>query len=86
MEPVTADMKFCKDCKWRAENERQEEALYRIVQWCRAYPETVFSEPDFDKARTALESAGVSMDALHGTWARHLLKGIDKIASEALAK
>ena len=63
-----------------------EEALHRIRQWCRAYPEAVFSEPDFDKAKAALESAGVSMDALHGTWARHLLKGIGKIADEALTK
>jgi hypothetical protein len=51
---------------------------------CDAYPATVFPEPDLDAARKALEAAGMSMDALHGTWARHLLTGIRRIAQRGL--
>jgi hypothetical protein len=54
----------------------QRAALLRILQWCEAYPKTVFREPDYDKAHAALEAAGVSMDGLHGSWAWHLLEGI----------
>lgn len=60
--------------------DNQRDALAAIMQWCDAYPATVFPEPDLDAARKALETAGVSMDGLHGSWARHLLDGIRRYA------
>ena len=63
-------------------NER--EALREIIVWASAYPSAVFPEPDFDKARAALEAAGISMDALHGSWARHLMKGVLELARDGV--
>ncbi len=44
--------------------ERYEEALHRIVQWADAYPLDAFPEPDFAKAREALDAAGISLDGM----------------------
>lgn len=66
------------------EPEALRDALHQIKQWADAYPVEVFNEPDFAKANTALKAAGISMDAMHGTWARHLLGSVSKIATEAL--
>ncbi len=64
--------------------QRLEDALNEILHWANAYPATVFPEPDLEKAREALAASGITMDALHGTWARDLLKGVGEIATEAL--
>jgi hypothetical protein len=65
---------------------RLEDALNEIMHWALAYPVTVFPEPDMEKARVALEPTGITMDALYGTWARHLLKGVGEIAVESILK
>lgn len=54
-----------------------------LLGW--TYPKNIFIEPDLDAVRTVLDEAGISMDALHGTWARHLVEGIGEMAGEALA-
>lgn len=64
--------------------QRLEDALNEVMHWANAYPAKVFPEPDLDKARQALEVVGITMEALHGTWARHLLEGVGRIATEAL--
>lgn len=64
--------------------QRLEDALNEIMHWANAYPASVFPEPDLEKAREALATVGITMDALHGTWGRHLLKGVGGIATEAL--
>jgi len=67
--------------------ERLEEALLRIQQWARAYPVTVFlpvTEADLKIAEQVLRASGISMAALHGAWARHILNGIAEITEEAL--
>lgn len=64
--------------------QKLEDALFEIQHWANAYPEKVFPEPDFEKAAAALEAVGITMDALHGTWARHLLREVGAIATEAL--
>ena len=61
------------------------EALAEVKQRCEAYPATVFLEPDYEKARALLEAGGMTMDGLHGSWARHLLTDIGNIAAAALA-
>ena len=60
-----------------------QERLSQIVDWCNAYPEEMFtpvSHEDIAKAHTILEANGISLSAIHGGWARHLLTGIRKIA------
>ena len=66
--------------------DRMESALNEIRSWANAYPLTVFSEPDFKKADKVLAAAGISMTAMHGTWARYLVEGIGEIAAKALTE
>jgi hypothetical protein len=58
-----------------------EEALLKIRQWCNAYPVDVFIPPTRKQialsAATLRETPGcASSDALHGSWARHILAGV----------
>lgn len=62
-----------------------EEALHKIVQWSKAYPLTVFPEPDFKKAAELLKAGGITLDAISASNMRHVVEGVGKIASEALA-
>ena len=59
-----------------------EEKLYRIQQWCEAYPLAVFPEPDFAKAAALLEAGGMTIDAISASNMRHVLKGIRKIIDD----
>lgn len=63
-----------------AEIRRMTEQLRDIRDWCAAYPASVFPEPDLKKCQETLEGAGLSMGALHASWARHLLSGIARHA------
>lgn len=78
----------------RAEAERlggvcdcQHDALARIAQWADAYPRDVFtplSDCDIKQIGQVVTDAGFSFDALHASWARHLIDGIGGIARTAL--
>jgi len=64
-----------------------EEALTKILQWCLAYPTTMFTPLDdhqISEAGRALTNINIDIGALHAQWARHLLDGISKIAKEGL--
>lgn len=63
-----------------------EEALGHIQQWADAYPIDVFPEPDFVKARKALEGAGLSLTAVSASNMRHVVQGVGSIARAALNK
>ena len=67
-----------------AENARLRAALESIDQWSKAYPETVFPEPDFKLVAEALKRAGLSLDAVSASNIRHVIKGVGKIARAAL--
>ncbi len=59
----------------------------RIKQWAEAYPVEVFlpvTQDDLTMAEKVLKDAGVSMSAIHGSWARHILKGIGEICDGGL--
>lgn len=63
------------------------DALTRIKQWCDAYPEDIFipiSDAKMKLAAEVLKANGIEIGAMHAGWARHLLRGIDEIASKAL--
>jgi len=66
------------------EAEKLREALWKIAQWARAYPVSMFSEPDLRRAAELLKAGGITLDAVSGTVARHVVEGIGKIANEAL--
>lgn len=67
-----------------AEAERLEAALERIEQWSRAYPLTVFPEPDLPKAAEVLKANGMTLDAISAHAMRHVVEGVGKIARDAL--
>jgi hypothetical protein len=69
------------------QHEAMYDALREIKQWTDAYDHKVFKPMSSDElliADKVLQAAGISMSALHASWARHLLKGIGEIASKAL--
>ncbi len=64
--------------------ETYEDALHRIEAWSRAYPLSVFPEPDFKKAHDLLQAGGMTLDAISASNMRHVVEGVGKIAREAL--
>lgn len=64
--------------------DKMEDALYRIVQWSRAYPLTVFPEPDMKKAAELLQAGGITLDAVSASNMRHVIEGVGRIAREGL--
>ena len=67
--------------------EKLEEALRRIEQWSRAYPEQVFPEPNeayLKHAHEVLTANGMTLDRLSAHAMRHAIEGVGKIAREAL--
>lgn len=68
----------------RARVETLEAAVEGIANWCEAYPASVFPQANADAALASCKAAGIPTDAMHGTWARHLLAGIGRDARAAL--
>jgi len=60
-----------------------EDTLEQIAQWAEAYPVTVFiplTSGEMQWADSVLREAGISMGAMHASWARHIVDGIGGIA------
>lgn len=72
--------------KAETENEVLREALERIEQWSRAYPLSVFPEPDLKTAAEVLKANGMTLDAISAHAMRHVVEGVGKIARAALAR
>jgi multidrug resistance efflux pump len=64
--------------------ERLEEALRRIDDWSKAYPLSVFPEPDLERAAHVLKANGMTLDAISAFTMRHCIEGVGKIARDAL--
>jgi hypothetical protein len=64
--------------------DKMETALRSIEAWSRAYPLTVFPEPDFAKAAELLKAGGMTIDAISASNMRHVIKTVGQIAHEAL--
>jgi hypothetical protein len=64
--------------------ERLEDALEQIASWSRAYPLTIFPEPDMKKAAELLRAGGMTLDAVSASAMRHVVEGVGKIARAAL--
>ncbi len=59
--------------------EEMSKKLYKIRQWCEAYPLDVFPEPDFKRAAKVLKENGMTIDAISASNMRHVLTGVKKI-------
>lgn len=57
--------------------------IARIRAWCEAYPIDMFPDQDLKKADEVLKAAGISMSAMHGQWARHIMQGVARIVGAA---
>lgn len=57
--------------------------IARIRAWCEAYPINMFPDQDLKKADEVLKAAGISMSAMHGQWARHIMQGVARIVGAA---
>jgi len=53
--------------------------LEEIEGWTKAYPKSIFPEPNLEKARAALRSVNISLDAISATHARLILAGVRDI-------
>jgi hypothetical protein len=64
---------------------RLTEALEEIEAWSRAYPLSIFPEPDFAKARALLEAGGITLDAVSASCMRHVVTEVGEVARRALS-
>jgi hypothetical protein len=67
-----------------AKLEKAREALGMIDNWAKAYPLSVFPEPDFANARKLLEAGGMTLDAISASNMRHVVEGVASIAATTL--
>jgi hypothetical protein len=65
--------------------ERLTEALEEIELWSRAYPLSIFPEPDLVKARQLLEAGGITLDAVSAHAMRHVVTEVGEMARRALS-
>lgn len=56
-----------------------------IDNWARAYPESVFPEPDLAKANQALQAEGITLDAVSASAIRFAITRFKKIIDEVLS-
>jgi hypothetical protein len=61
-----------------------EEVLWCIAQRSDAYQLDVFPEPGLEKARQLLAAGGMTLDSVSASCVRHVVKGLGKIAKDAL--
>ena len=64
------------------ERDDNHDKLQRVRQWAEAYPIDIFfpvSADDLKRADALLRASGISMSAMHGHWARHIVSGIANI-------
>lgn len=64
--------------------DKMEEALQSIEAWSRAYPLSVFPEPDFKKAAEVLKANGMTLDAISASNMRHVITTVAEIARKGL--
>ncbi len=74
----------CYTCALETQVEQLKEALGKIEQWVKAYPLSVFPEPDFTKAHLILKEHNISLDSISASNMRHVLKGVSGIVKLAL--
>jgi hypothetical protein len=68
----------------KAEREKYEALFAEIKEWSKAYPETVFPTPDWEKVRDALEMNGLTLDSVSAANMRHVIKHIQEMVDETI--
>lgn len=62
-----------------------EDIIHQCKNWCGAYPDDIFLEPDLNTVKAILDSNGmlVQMDRMHASWGRRILSGLAKILDQS---
>ncbi len=70
--------------KLEARVDALEDRLHKIRNWCMAYPVEVFIPPTKDEIAASVDAMKApgcaSSEAMHGSWARHILNGLIALA------
>lgn len=56
----------------------------RIKAWSKAYPLSIFPEPDFKKAHEVLQANGMTLDAISASNMRHVITQIQSMIDDAI--
>ena len=56
--------------------ERNSAIKVALTQWLRAYPLSIFPEPDLEKAAELLKAGGQTLDSVSANMARHVLSRV----------
>ena len=64
------------------DNERHRDKLHKIHEWAKAYPITIFPEPDLKRVHLVLKAAGMSLDVVSASAMRHVLQTLIKDTEE----
>ena len=65
--------------------EEANDLLDKIEAWAKAYPVSVFPEPDFAKAHKVLTENGMTLDAISASNMRHVLTQLQKMIDDCAA-
>lgn len=65
--------------------EEANDLLDKIESWAKAYPLSVFPEPDFAKAHKVLTENGMTLDAISASNMRHVLSQLQKMIDDCAA-
>ena len=60
------------------------DALEKLEQWARAYPLSVFPEPDMKRAHELLTAGGITLDSVSASNMRHVIEQTKKIVADGL--
>ena len=61
------------------EREHYDDLFHKIKDWCKAYPISVFPEPDFKKAHEVLKANGMTLDAISASNMKHVITQVQKM-------
>jgi len=68
---------------WEDKLSDYEEGLNLIRNWAKAYPLSIFPEPDLQRARELLEAGGITLDAVSAGAIRSAVCAIENIVNRA---
>lgn len=72
--------------KLHTRNDKMESALEAISNWTKAYPLSVFPEPDFKRVRELLEAGGITLDSVSASNMRYVIEEVAELCRDGLSE
>ena len=66
------------------EREHYDDLFAQIKSWSKAYPISVFPEPDFKKAHEVLKANGMTLDAISASNMKHVITQVQAMIDAAI--